>query len=146
MKLVNQELYYNHEKNLILLTEPKKLSYFEELVKIRNFLEDNLINFPVNRCSETARIIKNLVGLEEIAGYYIIKTGLILSHSWNYDKKNNFYVDLTHDQFGKFDYKIGIFPLNTNRLKPDDEETYKQKNYVYHYLPLILNDLAKITQ
>ena len=65
-------------------------------------------------------------------------------HSWNYDQDNKIYIDLTHDQFGKFNYKIGIFPLTTNRLKPDDEETYKQKNYTYHYLPLILNGLIKI--
>ena len=116
LKLLEEELYYDHEKNLILLDQQIKLPYFKKLIKIRNVLEKRLKNFPIGCCNETSRIIKKTIGLEEVAGDYIEKNNLIL-HAWNYDKENRLYIDLTHDQFEPFKTKISIFPLNINFLK-----------------------------
>lgn len=140
MKLVNQELYYDHKKKLILLTEPKKLPYFEKLVKIRNVLERSLFKFPKRCCSETSRIVNLVTQLDEVAGSYI-NSNIRIWHAWNYDKERGFYVDLTNDQFGSFKYKIGIFPENYKNFEYSILETEKQKEFNFYYLPLILKSI-----
>jgi hypothetical protein len=121
------------------LVKAEKLPYYEKLVDIREFMEDNsYTNFPLNCCQETAKLNTFIIpSLEEVAGFYKVEDPVKyddykLGHAWNLDSKRGLYVDLTADQFDLKNPKIMVFEIGNN---PDYMEnlnaTYSQLDIYY---------------
>jgi len=102
-----------------------KIEYYKQLADIRNLLENLLQGFPLAKCQHATRIVKQIIGLEELAGEYTPKG---MWHAWNYDTKLGLYVDLTQDQFTDSAGKVCILPEYTSILKEMPERTVHQRN------------------
>lgn len=93
---------------------------------IREALERKVGGFPRNCCQVASRVVRELTGLEQIAGCHVpSNTG----HAWNYDPQYGIYVDLTFDQFDRLADPVLILPEDTPLLRPDDRVTLYQRRY-----------------
>lgn len=76
----------------------KKPSYYEELIKIREFISKQKVNpryiFPVNHCDHASWLAGKILGLDIVYGTYDGH-----EHTLNADPKINKYIDLTRTQF-----------------------------------------------
>src|SRR3989338_9913274 len=88
--------------------------------------------FPQNSCEETARIVKMILGLEEIACVYV-SPELVARHSWNHDRNLGLYVDLTQDQFYIGIPEIVIIPETTDILRFNRVYTEMQHSYKFSF-------------
>jgi hypothetical protein len=88
--------------------------YYNELVNIREFLEQNVNDFPNNQCYLSSSFVKKILGFEEKIGHYI--TYFRDTHAFNYDSENNYLIDLTPDQFG-LETRLIIVTLDNPFLK-----------------------------
>ena len=102
--------------------------YQKELMRIREILERKIPSFPVDQCQLAARVVNEILGLEEVAGRNI-PTGRW--HAWNKDPDLGLYVDLSLDQFSDAD-KVSVLPFNTSTLVEIPDYTLLQlrcRNY-----------------
>ncbi len=85
------------------------LPYFEDLKRMRDFLEREVLDFPVDGCFEAASLVKKFAG-PPIQGGIFRDNGYSRAHLCNYDPKRKIYVDLTLNQFEVTPEKISILP------------------------------------
>jgi len=113
---------------------PITLPYFDKLVTVRRFLEQDKEGnprFPYLGCQDATRLVHYTAGLEEQAGWFIQQDVDLRKlnldkgwHAWNYDSERRLYVDLSMDQFG--DYRsIEVLPEDTHLLEFTDKNTKK---------------------
>jgi hypothetical protein len=97
-----------------------------KLEGIRKAFEQECPAFPYGYCSEAARVISKLIGLEEIAG---TRVNFVQFHACNYDPANQMYVDITADQFSfNTGQKILIHPEDPALFQPRADYTELQRN------------------
>jgi hypothetical protein len=114
---------------------PRTLPYFDQLVLVRRFLEQDKEGnpaYPRNGCQDATRLINYTAGLEEYAGWFIYQDidlrKLNLDkcwHAWNYDAERRLYIDLSMDQFGVF-RSIEVLPEDTSLLEFSYKNTSEQ--------------------
>lgn len=125
--------------------------YFPMLERISASLEKNIPEFPKNRCGEASKIIESVIGLKQVAGYYLgykkpsddpFDEFSNPCHMLNYDEKNNVYVDLTYHQFTGND-RIKIFPVEDKSFVRDSEVEKNLSSLYYDesLLEKIIRDL-----
>ena len=70
-------------------------------------------------CVESSRFLNKIMGLEEVAGYYLYpkkhgrKKQIQVWHAWNFNPLYNHYVDLTMSQFSGRHPEVNIIPVET---------------------------------
>lgn len=108
------------------------LPYMQELKELHEFLSKEITNFPTHCCSISSRLVKRIIGLQEIAGYYhYLETGYYRRHNWNYDKEHKLWIDITAQQFQKSNRPILISRTDINTYEPIQEyvqETHRMKD------------------
>ncbi len=81
--------------------------YYRILEIAREEMERHYPDFPLQRCSISARLVSMVTGLEEVAGWYSPLCDSI-DHAWNRDLQQGWVYDITNDQFKKHDRKITV--------------------------------------
>jgi hypothetical protein len=115
-----------------------EVPYYETLVNLREFLENNVPAFPFLRCQYSSRVLSKVLGLKQPAGYYM---PMNIWHAWSYDNNLKLYIDLTMDQFNENHNKIMILPkenpwivshptLTSNHLMTQDCEFNPKIDYL----------------
>ena len=82
------------------------LHYIEQVERIREIFEREIKGFPVAHCSDAARVVHILTGLQEVGG---IRVGYDIFNACNYDPGRKLYVDITADQFPNCSEKVSVF-------------------------------------
>jgi len=98
------------------LSLENEVPYYSTLLDIRKFLEQNIGVFPIHSCQHSTRMLKQILDLKQVAGYYL---PLNKWHAWSYDLNLKLYIDLTMDQFSEEHDKIMILPKENLFLKSD---------------------------
>jgi len=98
----------------------------------------------------SARILKALLSLDEVAGVHVSDTDPRFFHAWNYDRKRRLYIDLTFDQFeGEPDRAaVTILPDDTRHLIRTQEDTKTQRMWrpnrdAYMHLHMVMEHLRE---
>jgi hypothetical protein len=117
----------------------------DELIYIRDRLEQAIPGYPTHQCYKAARIIHEILGFPIIGGEYLGLTSEYIPrhHVWNYDPQTKLYVDITLDQFsGKYP-KVTFLPNSTPLLKKGFVETIRQRMSRIPELADIIDDLRR---
>jgi hypothetical protein len=105
--------------------------------------------FPSEFCGETAEVVKRDLGLERILGEKKVQgpSGPRKDyHSWNYDPNLGLYIDLTHDQFGRYPKVLIFSSLECYKLTPGIPLPHLLSPLNEKILVRILNKLQQISQ
>lgn len=102
-----------------------EIPYYNQLIEIRELLENELPIFPFLQCQKATKLINKILGLQELGGIYTPKN---FPHSWSYDPEKGRYIDLCQDMFDDCSNPITILPVSTNILEPRLNFTKVQKN------------------
>ena len=105
---------FNKIKNNSHVPPLNSLSYFKELLASRKILEDNEKGFPRLSCAMASRVVKEVTGLEQVAG--ICRYDLYFTHAWNIDLENGLFLCISMDQYRECDDSITILPAKTDIL------------------------------
>ena len=77
-----------------------RVPYFHLLVQIRRELERSVPRFPSWQCQKASRVVEEVTGLEEVAGFFRRRDQQLEPHALNYDSRRGLYVCVSMDQFG----------------------------------------------
>lgn len=107
-----------------------QVPYYNDLIKIRTWFENNVSNFPNGSCRYISHVTKKYLQDYNL----ILKKGYIkrntLLHTMLYDESRDLFVDLSLDQFVDFNDKISIFKSSENNFySVRDEESLEENNF-----------------
>lgn len=127
-------------------SDVRKLPYYPALAHIRKTLEENLSDFPHNRCCCATYIISETIFRLIPLGGEFTYDGIVSSHAWNYDPVMNVFVDITFDQFVSRAPPIVVLPVDNPILSLTliDHWEYIQSDYTH--LSTLVQELTAIVQ
>ncbi|MEM3420622.1 MAG: hypothetical protein QW806_10415 [Nitrososphaerota archaeon] len=146
--MANQNIIYSQD-------DLKKLSYYENLVKIQSVLRGIFPDFPYNFCNLSARVVFLTLDLPEVGGHLYNLSGVKLTkanwHAFNHDPENRVFVCLTAYQYNSIFSdtnfpEITVIPDSFAYFLPILKYTQFQRNLNLNPFGLedVLNELKNV--
>lgn len=118
--------------------------YFDQLILSRKILQNEVWGFPRNSCEIAAKVVSQVIGLEEVAGD--CKYDPTSYHSWNFDPERGLFLCISMDQYKENDSDVTWLPATTDILTVLEIPTKNQWLYNLADIKKYVNKIKSITR